>query len=82
MSPMVVCRSDTIRPQDLPISCPPSHGRHAAGANRMSLAAAEKRHVETVLRESEWNITRAARILDVDRTTVYNKIKQHGLTKN
>jgi transcriptional regulator of acetoin/glycerol metabolism len=48
----------------------------------MSLAAAEKRHVETVLRESEWNITRAARILDVDRTTIYNKIKQYGLTKS
>lgn len=79
---MVVCRGDTIRPQDLPISCPPSHARHAAGANRMSLAAAEKRHVETVLQESEWNITRAARILDVDRTTIYNKIKQYGLTKN
>jgi len=35
-----------------------------------------------VLRESEWNITRAARILDVDRTTIYHKIKQYGLTKN
>ncbi len=79
---MVVCCSDTIRPQDLPISCPPSHVRHAAGANKMSLAAVEKRHVETVLRESEWNITRAAHILDVDRTTIYNKIKHYGLTKS
>jgi len=79
---MVVCRGNTIQPQDLPISCPPSRAHHAAGANRMSLAAAEKRHVETVLRESEWNITRAARILDVDRTTIYHKIKQYGLTKS
>jgi DNA-binding NtrC family response regulator len=79
---MVVCRTGMIRPQDLPISCPTSDTNHAAGLNKMSLAAAEKRHVETVLRESEWNITRAARILDVDRTTIYNKIKQYGLTKS
>ncbi len=78
---MVVCCGKAIRAQDLPISCPPSHARYAVGANKMSLAAAEKRHVESVLRESEWNITRAARILDVDRTTIYNKIKHYGLTK-
>ena len=79
---MVVCRGDVIRPQDLPISRPPSNGRHATGANKMSLAAAEKRHIKAVLGETEWNITRAALILDVDRTTIYNKIKHYGLTKN
>ena len=34
-----------------------------------------------MLEASEWNITRAARILDVDRVTLYNKIRKYELKK-
>jgi transcriptional regulator of acetoin/glycerol metabolism len=34
-----------------------------------------------VLDASGWNITRAARILDVDRVTLYNKIRKYELRK-
>jgi transcriptional regulator of acetoin/glycerol metabolism len=37
--------------------------------------------VQAVLDASGWNITRAARILDVDRVTLYNKIKKYELKK-
>ena len=36
-------------------------------------------HIERVLRETEHNLSRSARILDIDRTTLYNKLKRYGL---
>ena len=45
------------------------------------LAEAERAHVLSVLEASGWNITRAARVLDVDRVTLYNKIKKYELKK-
>ena len=46
-----------------------------------SLADVEKRHVATILERTGWNITRAAELLEVDRVTVYNKIKKYGLSQ-
>jgi len=46
-----------------------------------SLADMEKAHVLRILRRTEWNITQAARILEVDRVTLYNKIKKYGLRR-
>jgi DNA-binding NtrC family response regulator len=45
----------------------------------ISLAEMEKSHILRVLEATNWNISQAARLLDVDRTTVYNKIKLHDL---
>jgi len=36
-------------------------------------------HIERVLRETQHNLSRAARILDIDRTTLYNKLRRYGL---
>ena len=47
-----------------------------------SLADVERRHIEQVLLEQDWNISRAARLLGVDRGTLYNKIRKHGLSKH
>ncbi len=44
-----------------------------------SLEAAEKRHIEKILRECGWNISRAARVLEINRTTLHNKIKKYNL---
>ena len=74
---VVVSSGDTIEMRDLPL-------RVAAGAARPgpgSLAEAEKAHVFSVLESQGWNISRAARVLDVDRVTLYNKIKRYGLKK-
>jgi transcriptional regulator of acetoin/glycerol metabolism len=45
-----------------------------------SLAEVEKRHIANVLARNDWNISRAADLLGIDRATVYNKIKKYGLT--
>ena len=44
-----------------------------------SLEEVEKQHIAAVLAGTGGNVTRAAEILQVDRVTVYNKIKKYGL---
>jgi transcriptional regulator of acetoin/glycerol metabolism len=66
---------------DLPIVC----GVSPDGANLEvsppdhSLKAVEKHHIETVLSEHQWNISHCAKILGIDRSTLYNKIKRYHL---
>jgi DNA-binding NtrC family response regulator len=72
---MVVGHPPAIRPEDLPVQgrCP------LPEAGDGSLADVERRHVAAVLESTGWNISRAAEVLQVDRATVYNKIKKYGL---
>jgi DNA-binding NtrC family response regulator len=74
---VVVGTGPLVEPADLPlhITEPP------AGPGAGSLAEAEKGHVRSVLDAQGWNISRAARILDVDRVTLYNKIRKYDLKK-
>ncbi len=47
----------------------------------LSLEAVEKRHVAEVLAHAGGNVTHAARILGIDRMTLYNKIKRYQLRR-
>ncbi|MCB9899511.1 MAG: sigma-54-dependent Fis family transcriptional regulator [Planctomycetes bacterium] len=64
---------------DLPLDV--RRAEAAPGAAARSLADVERRHIERVLAETEWNVTRAAAVLDVDRGTLYNKIAKYGLER-
>jgi transcriptional regulator with PAS, ATPase and Fis domain len=75
---VVVGRNDVVRAEDLPLRVTQAA---AAGPGPGSLAEAERAHVVSVLEASGWNITRAARVLDVDRVTLYNKIRKYELKK-
>jgi two-component system, NtrC family, response regulator AtoC len=44
-----------------------------------SIASVEKQHIVKVLMETSWRMTRASKILGINRTTLYNKIKQYGI---
>jgi two-component system, NtrC family, response regulator AtoC len=44
-----------------------------------TLESVERRHIASVLEQTGGNITQAARILDIDRVTLYNKIKKFRL---
>ena len=48
---------------------------------RETLADVERAHVLRMLDKSDWNISQAARLLEVDRVTLYNKIKKYGLRR-
>jgi len=72
---MVVGVPPAIRPEDLPLRKPIRNDLPAD----QSLAEMEKRHIAAVLERAGGNVTQAAEILQVDRVTVYNKIKKYGL---
>jgi DNA-binding NtrC family response regulator len=74
---MVLAEPPTIRPNDLPFQNAVKHD----GRKDDTLGAIERRHIESILGTTHWNITRAAEILDIDRVTLYNKIAKYGLKK-
>jgi two-component system nitrogen regulation response regulator NtrX len=47
-----------------------------------TLDEVERRHVAHVLRHAGGNVSQAARILDIDRVTLYHKIRKYGLKKD
>ena len=71
---MVITREPEIHPGDFPFQLHPA----SAAAGR-TLEDMEKLHIAKVLEETKWNLSRTARILDIDRTTLYNKLKRYGL---
>lgn len=71
---MVISREPEIQPTDFPFQMNPAES--AAGR---TLEDIEKVHISRVLEETKWNLSRTARILDIDRTTLYNKLRRYGL---
>jgi DNA-binding NtrC family response regulator len=51
----------------------------AAEDHRLSLAQAERHHIEGVLRAEGWNVRAAAGVLGLSRTALYDRIKKHGI---
>jgi DNA-binding NtrC family response regulator len=70
------------REPELPPSAFPFQMRGGPAADTESgrtLEEVERRHIQKVLEETAWNLSRAARVLDIDRTTLYNKLKRYDL---
>ena len=74
---MVVGKPPAIQPDDLPFRLSEKNQIPHSG----SLAAMEKSHISSVLEKNNWNISRSAEILEIDRVTLYNKIGKYGLRK-
>jgi DNA-binding NtrC family response regulator len=45
----------------------------------LTLAEAERRHIEAVLREAQGVVPRAAEVLGLSRSALYERIKKHGI---
>ncbi|MGD8663986.1 MAG: sigma-54 dependent transcriptional regulator, partial [Desulfobacterales bacterium] len=75
---VVVAKERRILPEYLPIFC--HEPLHAPRNN--SLQEVEKAHIRLILTDNDWNIARCAKILDIDRSTLYSKIKRYHLQKN
>lgn len=73
---VVVTNSSVIEKHHLPML---SVATHLHEGKR--LEDVERRHIEAILQETGWNITRSAAILDIDRVTLYNKIQKYGLKR-
>ena len=74
---VVICKSDRIRPEELPFYRPECSGPTFSG----SLRQMEIAHIIHVLDANDWNMTRGARILGIDRSTLYHKIKRYQINK-
>ncbi|PWT98916.1 MAG: Fis family transcriptional regulator [Terriglobia bacterium] len=71
---LVVGRGPAIRPSDFAF---PFQGEEVPTGR--TLDEIERVHIERILRETQHNMSRAARILDIDRTTLYNKLRRYGV---
>jgi len=72
---IVIGNGKEIRLKDLPFSTT------ATASNAGSLHDLEKNHITQILEKFDWNISRSAKILKVDRVTLYNKIRKYNLRK-
>jgi DNA-binding NtrC family response regulator len=71
---MVMCQGDRIEAGHFPFASPPAPAD-------VSLAALEAAHIRQVLATYSYNVARAARALDIDRVTLYNKMKKYGIER-
>jgi len=76
---VVVGKRTQVMPGDLPIVCNPECVLAEDRPSDYSLRAIEKHHILQVLTENDWNISTSARILGIDRSTLYSKIKRYDL---
>jgi DNA-binding NtrC family response regulator len=70
---IVVGNGKEIRLKDLPMKT------NAPIDSSESLSELEKKHILQTLNKLDWNISRSAKVLKVDRVTLYNKIKKYDL---
>ena len=75
---VVVGKDRQILPENLPILC--HQPLHAPPNN--SLKEVEKAHISQILLDNDWNIARSAKILGIDRSTLYSKINRYKIQKN
>jgi len=73
---VVVGKSRQIQLSDLPFAIAVGD---AAEMEKLSLAEMERQHIARVLTIEDGNLSHAAKILRVNRSTLYNKIKKYGL---
>ena len=70
---IVVGNEKEIRLKDLPIE------KEMTSSSFSSLEDLEKQYILQVLNKYDWNISRSAKVIKVDRVTLYNKIKKYDL---
>jgi len=72
---MVIGEGEQIEVDDLPFNQPPTSVEPSGD----TMADVERSHIIRILERTEWNISMSARILQIDRATLYNKIRKYGL---
>jgi two-component system response regulator HydG len=73
---VVVGKGRQIKPGDLPFCYP---GTGPEEIRNLSLEEVERRHIAQVLAAESGHISNAAKVLRINRTTLYYKIKKYGL---
>lgn len=76
---VVICKSNEIKPGDFPFSKTQPEEEESLDD---SLDAQQRKHIKKVLDQTGWNISKAAVTLQIDRVTLYNKIKKYNLSNS
>ena len=77
---VLLAQGPQIRASDLPL-VNPAHGSAPANAPALSLAELERRHIESVLHNTNWHQGRAASALGISSKTLYRKIREYGFQR-
>ncbi|MFA6402563.1 MAG: sigma-54 dependent transcriptional regulator [Salinivirgaceae bacterium] len=72
---IVIGNGKEIRLKDLPM------GKEILNSSIESLDDLERKHIAMILSKYSWNISRTSKALNIDRATLYNKIKKYGITQ-
>ncbi len=72
---IVIGTGDTVKLKDLPLD------HVAAKPTWESIQEMEHHHIQGILEKYDWNISRTAKALGVDRVTLYSKIKKYNIEK-
>jgi DNA-binding NtrC family response regulator len=76
---MVVGKTNSIMVDDLPFHL--SKNNSEFNGDDKTLAGIERKYILRTLNENNWNISKAAQVLEIDRVTLYNKINKYSLRK-
>ena len=78
--PLLLDSADDLLPEKLDAAAP-----NAAAGERLTLRdfreQAERRYIVDTLRGLEWNISRTAVVLGVERTNLHKKIRAYGIKR-
>lgn len=73
---VIICNNDIIKVEHLPV---PSKEEEMPLSTNKLLREVEKAHILAVLKEVDYNLTKAAKLLGITRATLYNKIRTYNL---
>ena len=74
---VVVGKGKRMMPEDLPMF----RAEHMSSAENLSLKEVEREHIKRILAVYDWNISKTAAILCIDRSTLYTKIRRYRLKR-
>ena len=74
---VVVGKEREIRPADLPFR----RSDDPTFIPKNALKDIEKTHIKKMLDNNQWNIAKSSKMLGIDRTTLYSKIKRYNIKK-
>jgi transcriptional regulator of acetoin/glycerol metabolism len=72
---MLISHTGEVQPSAFPFQM----NAPLSGDDVRTIDDVERRHIERIVTETNWNLSRAARILGIDRTTLYNKLRRYGM---
>jgi DNA-binding NtrC family response regulator len=77
---MLLSDRPQLEPEDLGEAQPSPPAAAVEAGPRLTLAEAERRHIEAVLRAERGVVPRAAEVLGLSRSALYERIKKHGIS--